>query len=161
MSYSFADSLLSANLYDIYCPKYVEFYSKNEFEKLVLLVGFIVRVYHDERSHKRQNICTQEICAKGNTSLTSRHSAVLVYRTSRLWDCYRETMRKYSWINIQKICRFLNCLKYSRLYLRAVQNLACLSFQIICAGTRVGALIPYYHTAMRHEPLTNVSENFR
>ena len=51
---------LSANLYDIYhccvyskktpddgqrnCPKHVEFYSENKFEKLVHLVGFIVRV---------------------------------------------------------------------------------------------------------------------
>ena len=50
---------LSANLYDIYhccvysaklllvgqrnCPKHVEFYSKNKFEKLVRLVGFVVR----------------------------------------------------------------------------------------------------------------------
>ena len=51
---------LSANLYDIYhccvysgktlgdgkrnCPKHVEFYSKNKFEKLVHLVGFIIRI---------------------------------------------------------------------------------------------------------------------
>ena len=51
--------MLSANLYDIYhccvyskktpddgqrnCPKHVEFYSKNKFEKLVHLVGFIIR----------------------------------------------------------------------------------------------------------------------
>ena len=50
---------LSANLYDIYlllcvqrktpddgqrnCPKHVEFYSKNKCEKLVHLVGFIIR----------------------------------------------------------------------------------------------------------------------
>jgi len=50
---------LSANLYDIYhccvyseitpyggqrnCPKHVEFYSKNIFEKLLYLVGFIIR----------------------------------------------------------------------------------------------------------------------
>ena len=50
---------LSANLYDIHhccvysekfpddgqrnCPKRVEFYSKNKFEKLVHLVGFILR----------------------------------------------------------------------------------------------------------------------
>jgi len=50
---------LSANLYDIYhccvysekllmmgqrnCPEHVEFYSKNKFEKLVHLVGFIIR----------------------------------------------------------------------------------------------------------------------
>ena len=52
-------SKLSENLYDIYvllcvqcwtpgdgqtnCPKHVEFYSKNKFEKLVHLVGFIIR----------------------------------------------------------------------------------------------------------------------
>ena len=32
------------------CPKHVEFYSKNKFEKLVHLVGFIVRIHHDVRS---------------------------------------------------------------------------------------------------------------
>ena len=53
------------NLYDIYlllyvqcstpdywqrnCPKHLEFYSKNKFEKLLHLVGFI-RIYHDARS---------------------------------------------------------------------------------------------------------------
>ena len=52
---------LSANLYDIYhwcvysekllmmgqrnCPKHVDFYSKNKFEKLVYLVGFIIKIY--------------------------------------------------------------------------------------------------------------------
>ena len=36
------------------CPKYVEFYSKNKFEKLGHLVGFIIRIYHDERSPERQ-----------------------------------------------------------------------------------------------------------
>jgi len=35
-------------------PKYVEFYSKNECEKLVHLVGFITRIYHDARSPVRQ-----------------------------------------------------------------------------------------------------------
>jgi len=29
------------------CPKHVEFYSKNKFEKLMHLVGFIIRIYHD------------------------------------------------------------------------------------------------------------------
>ena len=37
------------------CPKHVEFYSKNKFEKLVHLVGFIIRIYHDARSPERQN----------------------------------------------------------------------------------------------------------
>ena len=60
---------LSANMYDILllyaqwkipddgqrnCPKYVEFYSKNKFEKLVHLVGFVIRIYHDARSSERQ-----------------------------------------------------------------------------------------------------------
>jgi len=36
------------------CPKHVEFYSKNKFEKLVLPVGFIIRIYHDARSPERQ-----------------------------------------------------------------------------------------------------------
>jgi len=70
MSYTFADSKQSANLYDIYhccvysektpddgqrnCPKHVEFYSKNKLEMLVLLVGFIIRIYHDARPPERQ-----------------------------------------------------------------------------------------------------------
>ena len=36
------------------CPKYVEFHSKNKFEKLVHVVGFITQIYHDARSHERQ-----------------------------------------------------------------------------------------------------------
>jgi hypothetical protein len=36
------------------CPKYVEFYSKNKFEKLVHVVGFIIIIYHDARSPERQ-----------------------------------------------------------------------------------------------------------
>ena len=59
MSYRFARKL-SENLYEIYhscvysektpddgqrnCPKHVEFYSKNKFEKLVHLVGFIIKI---------------------------------------------------------------------------------------------------------------------
>ena len=33
--------------------KHVEFYSKNKLEKLVYLVGFIIRIYHDARSPER------------------------------------------------------------------------------------------------------------
>ena len=39
-----------------YCAKHVECYSKNKFEKLVHLVGFIIRIYRDERSPECQ-IC--------------------------------------------------------------------------------------------------------
>jgi len=36
------------------CPKHVEFNSKNKFEKLENIVGFIIRIYHDARSPERQ-----------------------------------------------------------------------------------------------------------
>jgi len=36
------------------CTKHVEFYSKNKLEKLVHVVGFIIRIYHDARSPERQ-----------------------------------------------------------------------------------------------------------
>jgi len=38
------------------CPKHVEFYSKNKFEKLVHLVGFIIRIYDDARSPECQGL---------------------------------------------------------------------------------------------------------
>jgi len=37
------------------CPKHVEFYSKNKFEKLVHLFGFNLRIYHYALSSERQN----------------------------------------------------------------------------------------------------------
>jgi len=37
------------------CPKHVEFYSQNKFEKLVHLFGFTVRIYHDARSPECQS----------------------------------------------------------------------------------------------------------
>jgi len=36
------------------CPKHVEFYFKNKFEKLVHLVGFIIRIHHDAWSPECQ-----------------------------------------------------------------------------------------------------------
>ena len=45
-----------------------DFYSKNKFEKLVLLVGFIIRLYHNARSSECQilllinNYCIQALC---------------------------------------------------------------------------------------------------
>jgi len=39
---------------DTNCPKHVEFYTKNKFEKLVHQVGFIIRIYHDARTSERQ-----------------------------------------------------------------------------------------------------------
>ena len=42
------------------CPKHVQFYSKNKFEKLVHLFGFIIRIYHDARSSECQMHASKE-----------------------------------------------------------------------------------------------------
>jgi hypothetical protein len=44
------------------CPKHVEFHSKKKFEKLVRLVGFIVRNYQDARSRERQHFSGCLLC---------------------------------------------------------------------------------------------------
>jgi len=60
------------NLYDLYlllcvqcqtpddeqrnCPKHVESYSKNKFEKLVLLVGFIIRIQSTILENKQDGL---------------------------------------------------------------------------------------------------------
>jgi hypothetical protein len=52
MSYRFVDSFRAGSGWN--CPKHIEFHSKNKFEKLVHLVGFIMRICHDVRSHERK-----------------------------------------------------------------------------------------------------------
>ena len=58
MSYRFADSCqqtcMTPDDRQRSCPKHVEFHSKNKFEGLVHLVGFIIRIYQDARSAERQ-----------------------------------------------------------------------------------------------------------
>ena len=63
------------------CPKHVEFYSKNKFEKLLSPVGFIVRIYHDARSPKCQIIYEGMICDGGE------HFPV----TDSVHSCYSST----------------------------------------------------------------------
>ena len=59
-------------------PKHVEFYPKNEFEKLVHLVAFILRIYLDARSTERQ-ICVcmlfscRFVCAVNEQPKTPRY----------------------------------------------------------------------------------------
>ena len=48
-SWSYSQAVSRGN-----CPKHVEFYSKNKFEKSVHLVDFIIRIYRDARSPERQ-----------------------------------------------------------------------------------------------------------
>jgi len=47
------------------CPKHVEFYSENKFEKLVHLVDCIIRIYHDAWSPERQNVRRNILIYKG------------------------------------------------------------------------------------------------
>ena len=51
------------------CPKHVASYSKNKFEKLVHLVGFIIRIYHNARSSERQICYFLFTKQKGNAEL--------------------------------------------------------------------------------------------
>jgi hypothetical protein len=109
MSYRFVDSFragtgchpgpplnLSTNLYDIYhcwvysewtpddgqtnCPKHVEFYSKNKFEKLVHLVGFIIRKF--VTMHGQMNVISHSGALVTN---------IYIYRVSQEeWTILRE-----------------------------------------------------------------------
>ena len=38
------------------CPKHVEFYSEHKFEKLVCLVGFVVRMYSELVSYRKNMV---------------------------------------------------------------------------------------------------------
>jgi len=60
------------------CPKHVEFYSENKFEKSVHLVGFITRIYHDAQSPKRQKstLISSNFAIKKNMPL---HSVIKQY----------------------------------------------------------------------------------
>ena len=59
------------------CLKHVDFYSKNKFEKLVHLLGFIIRIFHDERSPEHNilskdfSYCTQYL-VYNNTNVKFR-----------------------------------------------------------------------------------------
>jgi len=55
------------------CPKHVQSYSKNKFEKLVYLVGFIIRIYHDAWSPECQKstLISSSFAIKKNMPLYS------------------------------------------------------------------------------------------
>jgi hypothetical protein len=109
----YADCLLASsqhNLYDIYlllciqcwtaddgqrtCPKDVEFYSKNKFEKFVHLVGFITRIYHNAWSH-------EYITMHGHVN-TSQCTVTWIHHNARS----REYITMHGHMNISQ-CTFL------------------------------------------------------
>jgi len=76
--------------------KHVEFYSKNKFEELVHLFGFIIIIYHDARSSERQ-ICKIVVC-KCTIFKLSAYVLHRVWRTLHTLQCihwnsrYRRTI---------------------------------------------------------------------
>jgi len=64
-------------------PKHEEFYSKNEFEKLVHLVGFVIGICHDARSPERQkdsSLCIVLLLPTSNISTLSKCLVLFLYR---------------------------------------------------------------------------------
>jgi len=62
------------------CSKHVEFYSKNKFEKLVHLVGFNIRIYHDARAPEPQMLV---IIISSSSSILSLLSLTSLSSSSR------------------------------------------------------------------------------
>ena len=61
------------------CLKHVEFYSKNKFEKLVHLVGFIIRIFHDARSPECQKKNSHISYDTGFVSCIEHYLLVLIF----------------------------------------------------------------------------------
>ena len=84
------------------CPKHVEFYSKNKFEKSVHLVGFIIRIFHDARSPERQNniinISTSLFYNQCISCTMGSHSTWYALTVPHLW------MPTWRWSNKTETC---------------------------------------------------------
>ena len=86
------------------CPKHVEFYSKNKFEILVHVVGFIIRIYQDARSAGEQNwnnILTKQRTSKTTCLFSLSHLSskrplsysahiLLLYKITRVFSQWQE-----------------------------------------------------------------------
>ena len=104
------------------CPKHVGFYSKNKFEKLVHLVGFIIRIYHEARSPERQIYSlTQHLgflrCRKLAEKLTEVRTAMFPVTTLevRTFVWSNDVLRKSSQV-------FVSPLSYSISFLFPFQS---------------------------------------
>jgi len=94
MSYRFADSLRAGWYIPLLCvhcktpddvqrncSNHEEIYSKNKNEKLVHLVGFIIWIYRDARSHERQSTSTCYSCLPEAKPSGSKHVHVADNKT--------------------------------------------------------------------------------
>jgi len=75
------------------CPKHVEFHSKNRFRKLVHLIGFVIRIYHDARSSECHTCSALSVLTSDNKERPSyEFNPVNVYR--EITAVYFENIRK-------------------------------------------------------------------
>jgi len=99
-----------------YCLKHIESYSKNKFEKFVLLVGFIIRIYHDARSSECQirrkvqtyiNPLTPNDPYRGRTApLTSKRCILYIYSTNIGTEYFKHGIYS-SFISLQSAVCFI------------------------------------------------------
>ena len=80
------------------CLIYVEFYSKNKFEKSVHLVGFIIRIYHEARSRERQIGIPSWSCSLSSCQQTCMTHTIALCTVKNSWWWTEE---------LSDICRFL------------------------------------------------------
>jgi hypothetical protein len=121
-------SKLSANLYDMLllyvqwkapddgqrnCLKHIEFCSKNKFEKLVHLVGFIIRIFRDARSPERQNhhqyqTFTQDVWVLSSLPISHSHLHTHSFDRREFKEGLRKLRKLISteWDEISSSCTF-------------------------------------------------------
>ena len=83
------------------CPKRVEFYSENKFEKSVHLFGFIIRIYNDARSPERQIL---NGCFKVSSSSFQLETHCQTMKPFVIWSSFQITFQRpklFKYINIQ------------------------------------------------------------
>jgi len=67
------------------CPKHVEIYSKNKFEKLVHPFGFVIRIYHDARSPERRRTLSCSYLFTDVTVLCKTLPNSVMYVNTMFW----------------------------------------------------------------------------
>ena len=87
------------------CPKHVEFYSKNKYEKSVRLVGFIIKIYHDAQSPEHQN--NETLWMNSMNSFYLRHEVC-----NRVKDKYSNLDKPLEWRNTDNGYRTHKMQKY-------------------------------------------------
>ena len=85
------------------CPKHVDFYSTNKFEKLVHLVGFIIRIYHDLRSPETSN--SSDGVSRKDRTVCSKLGYSNEFHHKLFARCFRTFYNYYTqFLHVDEIC---------------------------------------------------------